>query len=422
MTTKEEKPTLGGVTIKTRKRNIAVPLDPASFANAVIAIFEDAEGDNAAEILTAGCKVLETSTLDFSRYGETLFEVLFAGGRMAAGGSLDDSSNARLKVNLLGEDAETEAIMPFISTFLQLIRRRPFLIKSLENTMCKFLKSLEFFDGIGRKKIAMATAMIFSNKLGVLPEEVFESLENDRMIAKGTVADFLTEFFREILKKLSMDELIMLMKKAKIDKRLVEFFPAEKQTPEHFNQHFTDAGIPAIVEYNKSQFAQDEIRDLRDSLVEAIQGEVPPAEVLKVYQEKKAASSLTDLDGLKVVWDALMGAHNLTGKNQQQVQFMLLKTVKTHHKLLEAVAHTARLEASLMVEIQVNCYEDSQKLKLFSDIIRLLYDSDVIAEDTIHYWYKKGSSTKGRNVFQKDMEPFLKWLEEAEEEEEDDEE
>lgn len=38
--------------------------------------------------------------------------------------------------------------------------------------------------------------MIFSNKLGVLPEEVFESLENDRMIAKGTVADFLTEFFR----------------------------------------------------------------------------------------------------------------------------------------------------------------------------------------------------------------------------------
>lgn len=38
--------------------------------------------------------------------------------------------------------------------------------------------------------------MIFSNKLGVLPEPVFESLENDRMIAKGTVAEYLTEFLR----------------------------------------------------------------------------------------------------------------------------------------------------------------------------------------------------------------------------------
>ena len=31
--------------------------------------------------------------------------------------------------------------------------------------------------------------------------------------------------------------------------------------------------------------------------------------------------------------------------------------------------------------------------------------------------YKKGSHPKGRNVFLKDAEPFIKWLEEAEEEE-----
>ena len=84
-----------------------------------------------------------------------------------------------------------------------------------------------------------------------------------------------------------------------------------------------------------------------------------------------------------------------------------------------AVAASARVEAALMVEIQVSCYEDGQKLKLFSDIIRILYDCDVIAEDTILYWHKKGSAAKGRNVFMKDMEPFMKWLEEAEEEDDD---
>ena len=32
--------------------------------------------------------------------------------------------------------------------------------------------------------------------------------------------------------------------------------------------------------------------------------------------------------------------------------------------------------------------------------------------------YKKGSHAKGRNVFLKDIEPFIKWLDEAEEDEE----
>lgn len=33
-------------------------------------------------------QVLEATALDFSRYGDTLFEVLFAGGRLAAGGNV----------------------------------------------------------------------------------------------------------------------------------------------------------------------------------------------------------------------------------------------------------------------------------------------------------------------------------------------
>ena len=69
--------------------------------------------------------------------------------------------------------------------------------------------------------------------------------------------------------------------------------------------------------------------------------------------------------------------------------------------------------------MQVYCYEDSKLLKLFSDVVRVLYDNDVIGEDTILWWYKKGSHPKGRNVFLRDMEAFIKWLEEAEEEEED---
>lgn len=76
----------------------------------------------------------------------------------------------------------------------------------------------------------------------------------------------------------------------------------------------------------------------------------------------------------------------------------------------------------MLLGVQVLCYEDSRLMKIFTDVIKLLYNSDIIAEDTIHHWYKKGSHPKGRNVFLKDAEPFVKWLEEAEEEEEDEEE
>ena len=73
---------------------------------------------------------------------------------------------------------------------------------------------------------------------------------------------------------------------------------------------------------------------------------------------------------------------------------------------------------------QVYCYEDSKLLKVFQAIVRALYDADVLGEDTIIWWAKKGAHPKGRNVFQRDMEPFIKWLEEAEAEgdEEEDEE
>jgi eIF4-gamma/eIF5/eIF2-epsilon len=43
---------------------------------------------------------------------------------------------------------------------------------------------------------------------------------------------------------------------------------------------------------------------------------------------------------------------------------------------------------------QVYCYEDPKLLKLFSAVIRILYDADILDEDTIKFWYKKGSHPK----------------------------
>jgi hypothetical protein len=94
-------PHRSGAQLKTRKRNIAVPLDPGSFADAVVTIFEDSkeEGNDLEKNLAASVKVLESAELDFSRYGDTLFEVLFAGGRLAGGGNVVEEGK-RLDTNV----------------------------------------------------------------------------------------------------------------------------------------------------------------------------------------------------------------------------------------------------------------------------------------------------------------------------------
>ena len=34
----------------------------------------------------------------------------------------------------------------------------------------------------------------------------------------------------------------------------------------------------------------------------------------------------------------------------------------------------------------MHCYEDNRFLKIFSDILRLMYDAEIVGEDTIQHW------------------------------------
>ena len=45
-------------------------------------------------------------------------------------------------------------------------------------------------------------------KIGVLPERVLVPLLNDRMVAKGTILAFVTDFFVDFLATGSVDDLV----------------------------------------------------------------------------------------------------------------------------------------------------------------------------------------------------------------------
>lgn len=58
---------------------------------------------------------------------------------------------------------------------------------------------------------------------------------------------------------------------------------------------------------------------------------------------------------LQVIWTVLIEAIPTVGKNTQQVRAAIQKQVKAYEKLLNAFCGSARVEASLIVHVQVCC-------------------------------------------------------------------
>lgn len=81
-----------------------------------------------------------------------------------------------------------------------------------------------------------------------------------------------------------------------------------------------------------------------------------------------------------------MSACQFTGKNQQQASNTALRQCKTWAKLLGTFAANQRLQVELINTIQMFCYEQNNLMKVFHEIIHLLYECDVCSEEAILHW------------------------------------
>jgi hypothetical protein len=97
----------------------------------------------------------------------------------------------------------------------------------------------ELYGTEDRKKLAIFTALTFSQKLsGLPPETIFSALLSDSLVAKGLVLGFVTDAFKQYLVENSLDDLVALLKRAKMEDRLLDFFPMQKRNIEGFGEHF----------------------------------------------------------------------------------------------------------------------------------------------------------------------------------------
>lgn len=413
MSQKVEKPTLTGHRIKTRKRDEKEKYDPSAFRDALLQGLREAGQDVELKIKfldTAGAK------LDYRRYAETLFDVLFAGGILAPGGTFLQDAGEKVSVYehcVFKCDDDIKALKAHYDVLYKLIRRYKYLEKSLDEEIKKLLKFLKGFSDVERERFAQTLGICLANAL--CNPNCLPTLFEEHLVKDGLSMDFAKAMFKVWLQEKDIQSISGGLKKAAIETKLLELLPINKRTQENFESFFKSAGLEPIIEYQRARAQAEMKKGVQSKLDDMIHNDEPVKEMIVLMKEHMATTKMPEHEVVVMVWNTLMNAIEWT-KKEELVADQSLKYLKKYSPLLAALTEPPRSQLLLMVKIQEYCYDNMNFIKVFSKIIVLFYKADVLGEDAIMKWYEDAHSAKGRSVFLEQLKSFVQWLKNAEEE------
>lgn len=416
MSQKTEKPSLSGQRLKTRKRDEKEKYDPSAFRDAIIQGLNETGAD-----LEQVSKFLDVSgaKLDYRRYSDVLFDILFAGGQLAPGGSIvqdpDQTRVSRTDVCVFGCSDDRAELKKFFDVFNKLIRRYKYLERTFEDGIKKILVFLKGFKEDEQKKLAIELGIILAN--GFCKAQVLSSVFEEHLVKEGLSLRFATNLFRSWLEEKDIGSVTKSLKTAGLDTRLLELFPLNKRSQEAFVTHFKKEGLEQIANYQDKQQISEFKKKLQNTLSEMIKEDESQKEIAGYITDQMQKNGLQESEVVIHVWNTLM-AQVEWNKKEELVAEQALKHLKKYASVLACVAKSGDAELKLICKIQEYCYDNMAFLKVFQKIIVLMYKTDVLSEDSIMKWYKNAHSQKGKSVFLEQMKPFVEWLENAEEESE----
>eukprot|EP00188_Purpureofilum_apyrenoidigerum_P005400 Plantae.Rhodophyta-Purpureofilum_apyrenoidigerum.ctg6982.p1 GENE.Plantae.Rhodophyta-Purpureofilum_apyrenoidigerum.ctg6982~~Plantae.Rhodophyta-Purpureofilum_apyrenoidigerum.ctg6982.p1 ORF type:complete len:421 (-),score=124.86 Plantae.Rhodophyta-Purpureofilum_apyrenoidigerum.ctg6982:122-1384(-) len=417
---KEQKPTLGSGAIKTRKRNIQTKSDPEAFRNRILEIFEVANGNEKKQLT-----LLDNDSLEYQRYGEVFAEIMLAGNMVMPGGSVKENPTKHCVFA-----AETqEEVKNVIDLFHQLMRRKPFLRTRLDNVMQKLLICGSVFSEKERSNLAYAVALLISRNM--LTISVLQKLSTKPSVDSGFSIEFLIRMMSHYI-KISNDEiekLLVLLKNARLDQDAVlEIMPPKDRTQEALNAKLAENNLEKLVEQYEKRKKITKLNELTEGVKDRIDEKMTPSEVYAWVMKQADVFSFSSTEIMYCVWDGLVIDVDASRKAHQK-KALLLTTINSNSTLIQDVCKNDADELNLIIRIQNFVSADMELLKsgVFRDVTNLLYQKDILSEDTILTWYRRNStlnkgSAASSNIIREQMTEFIKWLETADEESEDDDE
>uniref|UniRef100_W5MWZ6 Basic leucine zipper and W2 domains 1a n=2 Tax=Lepisosteidae TaxID=7915 RepID=W5MWZ6_LEPOC len=408
---KQQKPTLTGQRFKTRKRDEKERFDPTQFQESIVQGLNQTGTD-----LEAVAKFLDASgaKLDYRRYAETLFDILVAGGMLAPGGTLsDDLTRTEFCVFTAQEDLET--MQAYAQVFNKLIRRYKYLEKGFEEEIKKLLLFLKGFTESERNKLAMITGILLGN--GNLSASILSSLFNENLVKEGVSAAFAVKLFKSWINEKDINSVAGSLRKVGMDNRLMELFPANKRSCEHFSKYFTDAGLKELSDFARNQQSIGARKELQKELQEQMSRGDPFKDIIVYVREEMKKTNISEQTMIGIVWTSVMSSVEWN-KKEELVTEQAIKHLKQYSPLLKAFTSQGLSELTLLLKIQEYCYDNIHFMKAFQKIVVLLYKADVLSEEAILKWYTDAHVAKGKSVFLEQMKKFVEWLKNAEEESE----
>uniref|UniRef100_A0A674IEX1 eIF5-mimic protein 1 n=1 Tax=Terrapene triunguis TaxID=2587831 RepID=A0A674IEX1_9SAUR len=126
----------------------------------------------------------------------------------------------------------------------------------------------------------MLTGILLAN--GTLPALILTSLFTDNIVKEGIAASFAVKLFKSWMAEKDANSVTSSLRKASLDKRLLELFPANRQNVEHFAKYFTDAGLKELSDFLRVQQSLGTRKELQKELQERLSQECPIKEKIVV--------------------------------------------------------------------------------------------------------------------------------------------
>ncbi|PIA17737.1 ARM repeat-containing protein [Coemansia reversa NRRL 1564] len=435
-----EKPTLNGVRIRTRKRDAKAKAkyEPEVFRDSIFQLIEDIDPTDYSKIsdaLDAG-----GNTLDYHRYGDVFFDILVTGGLIAPGGIIqDDEELGKVPFSLFvlgrGDNQQTGA-RHWGDLIHKLTRRYKYLESKFAESSVHVLRHIHRYSEEENKILATGVAVLVSD--GFLTMEPLKALKEDHLTKDGLALRFLTEMLRVYLADNSINQLHKALVRAKVGD-LIMFFPPNKRDEDCFARHFEAEDMPELIELHaktvtivkrgelidkvasiiregREEESEDDEQDEREEHIKATN--------ISVVREAKLAmraNKWEEPQTIVLVWDGIMNAVNWSFK-AEHIEAQVLKQIHRHSEVLEVLTTEPKSEIALLKHVQLYAHGEPRLTKYFGRIVLELYNTDVLSDSAIIFWFTKGAKPEGKSGFLKQTEALVRKLEALEADEESEEE
>lgn len=414
MSQKVEKPVLSGQRIKTRKRDEKERYDPCGFRDAIISGLDKCVND-----FEAISRYLDGAgnKLDYRRYGESLFDILIAGGILVPGGTLSQEGDGPHQTEVCifnaSDEINMEEMKNWEQVFIKLMRRYKYLEKIFQDEIKKILMFVKYFKENDRKKLSAMLALWISN--ASVPMQAVLVLNNSHLIKDHLALDFLIDIFKYWRNERGANSLSSAVRKANLEQHFSTFIPDTKQSQVYFRNAFQINGLEEILKLYEDQHQQVAKKELQTFLADAIAENKSIRDIITELKEIAQRDNIQEHETVCIIWTTVMDIPEWS-KKEELVTDQAVRHLKQYTVLFSAFTQGARAELSLLLKVQEYCYSNMTFMRAFQKIIMLFYKTDVISEQTILKWYRQDYSVKGKMMFVDQMKQFVEWLQNAEEE------